>query len=406
MAVGLEAVESLIAVSGVRVAAVEAGVRYTDRKDVVVFEICPDAAVAATFTRNVFCAAPVQICRDHLSRATPRYLVINTGNANAGTGEKGLQDAQEICQALADAAGVDVENVLPFSTGVIGEYLPVERIVTGVKNALVQLQDDAWVVAATGIMTTDTIPKGYSDQLQINGAEITITGIAKGAGMIRPNMATLLAYIATDANIEKDLFQQCLEEAVSLSFNRITVDSDTSTNDSCVAIATKKVDMPMMSDAHSDEYQIFRLAMIAHCQKLAQSLIRDGEGATKFITIEVNGGANVNECEDVAFTVAHSPLVKTAFFASDPNWGRILAAIGRSNVPGLNIEKVSVYLDDVCIVENGERSASYTEERGQAVMDQSEITVRIDLGRGDESATVWTSDLSHDYVTINAEYRS
>lgn len=406
MAVGLEAVTSLIPVKGVRVAAVEAGVRYPNRKDVVLFELCEQAVSAATFTRNVFCAAPVHVARQHLSEGEPRYLLVNTGNANAGTGERGMKDALAVCQAVAEQAGVAPSAVLPFSTGVIGEYLPVDRVVGGAVKALSTLREDAWVEAARGIMTTDTLPKGVSERIDIAGASVTLTGICKGAGMIRPNMATMLAYVATDARIEKALLQQCLDEAVALSFNRITIDSDTSTNDACILVATQQAQMDMIDDAQSEAFETFRLALIGHCQRLAQSLIRDGEGATKFITIEVNGGANLVECEDVAFTIAHSPLVKTAFFASDPNWGRILAAIGRSNVPGLNIDKIDVYLGDVCIVRNGERDSAYTEEQGQQVMNQDEICLRVELARGDESATVWTSDLSFDYVKINAEYRS
>ncbi|MDH5547911.1 MAG: bifunctional glutamate N-acetyltransferase/amino-acid acetyltransferase ArgJ [Gammaproteobacteria bacterium] len=406
MAVGLQAVSSLEAVNGIRIGVCEAGIRYKNRRDLVVFEISENAAVAATFTRNAFCAAPVQVAREHLASNTPRYLLINTGNANAGTGERGYADAQRSCEILAQQTGIASEQVLPFSTGVIGEFLPMEKLESGIGKALSALNADAWVEAAKGIMTTDTLPKGISDQIEIGGAQIQITGICKGAGMIRPNMATMLAFVATDARIDPELLQQCLSEAVDLSFNRITIDSDTSTNDSCVLIATQKAEMPIIDDATSAEYAMFRMAVISHCQRLAQMLVRDGEGATKFMTIEVNSGANLLECEDVAFTVAHSPLVKTAFYASDPNWGRILAAIGRSNVPGLNVDKIDVYLNEVCIVEHGCRASGYTEEQGQNVMNQSEITVRIELRRGDESATVWTTDFSHDYVTINAEYRS
>ena len=368
--------------------------------------MCEEAVCAASFTRNAFCAAPVVLSRKHLATQSPRYFLINTGNANAGTGDQGYQDALESCAVVAEATGVSVESVLPFSTGVIGEYLPMDALKKGIPLALNNLREDAWVEAASGIMTTDTIPKGVSECIEINGSRVVLTGIVKGAGMIRPNMATMLAYLATDVCIDADLLQSCLDDAVSLSFNRITIDGDTSTNDSCALVATQKAGNTRIDDKNSSAYETFRLALIGLCQRLAQSLIRDGEGATKFMTIEVLGGANTLECEEVAFTVAQSPLVKTAFFASDPNWGRILAAIGRSDVPGLNVEKISVYLNDVCIVAAGQRAASYTEAQGQAVMAQADIVVRIELSRGDESATVWTSDLSYDYVKINAEYRT
>ncbi|MDH5217480.1 MAG: bifunctional glutamate N-acetyltransferase/amino-acid acetyltransferase ArgJ [Gammaproteobacteria bacterium] len=406
MAVGLEAVSQLAPIPGVRIGIAEAGIKYKNRKDLVIFELCEEAVCAATFTRNAFCAAPVLLARKHMAAQSPRYFLINTGNANAGTGEKGYQDALDSCAMLAQTAGVSVESVLPFSTGVIGEYLPMEALKKGIPLALNNLREDAWVEAASGIMTTDTLPKGISECVDIDGTRVNLTGIVKGAGMIRPNMATMLAYVATDVCIDGELLQACLEDAVNLSFNRITIDGDTSTNDSCALIATQKAGNVLIDDSHSSAYESFRLALIGLCQRLAQSLIRDGEGATKFMTIEVLGGTNTIECEEVAFTVAHSPLVKTAFFASDPNWGRILAAIGRSNVPGLNVEKIAIFLNDVCIVENGERSASYTEAQGQVVMKEAEIVIRIELFRGDESATVWTSDLSYDYVKINAEYRT
>ena len=406
MAVGLEAVSQLTPIPGIRIGIAEAGIKYKNRKDLVIFELCEEAVCAATFTRNAFCAAPVILARKHLVARSPRYFLINTGNANAGTGERGYQDALDSCATLAQAVGLSTENVLPFSTGVIGEYLPMDVLKKGIPLALNNLREDAWVEAASGIMTTDTLPKGISECVDIDGTRVNLTGIVKGAGMIRPNMATMLAYVATDACIDGELLQACLEEAVSLSFNRITIDGDTSTNDSCALVATQKAANVLIDDSHSSAYESFRMALIGLCQRLAQSLIRDGEGATKFMTIEVLGGTNTIECEEVAFTVAHSPLVKTAFFASDPNWGRILAAIGRSNVPGLNVEKIAIFLNDVCIVENGERAASYTEEQGQAVMKETDIVIRIELFRGDESATVWTSDLSYDYVKINAEYRT
>ena len=336
MAVGLEAVSQLEPIAGIRVGVAEAGIKYKNRKDLVIFELCEEAVCAATFTRNAFCAAPVVLARKHFETQAPRFFLINTGNANAGTGEKGYQNALESCVALANETGVDVESILPFSTGVIGEYLPMDVLISGIPKAVSGLREDAWVEAASGIMTTDTIPKGVSESIDIDGNKITLTGICKGAGMIRPNMATMLAYIATDVCIEQSLLQSCLEDAVGLSFNRITIDSDTSTNDACALVATQKAGNALINDKHSPAYETFRMALIGLSQRLAQSLIRDGEGATKFMTIEVLGGANINECEEVAFTVAHSPLVKTAFFASDPNWGRILAAIGRSNVPGLN----------------------------------------------------------------------
>lgn len=404
MAVGIEGLPKMHPVAGVRIGVAEAGIKKPGRRDLVVFELAEGSAAAAVFTRNAFCAAPVTLARQHLAETPARYLLINTGNANAGTGQQGMQDARRCCQALAEKAGCSMQQVLPFSTGVIGEPLPVDKIVAGLPRALETLVEDNWDNAAYGIMTTDTVPKGASRQLNIEGRTVTITGIAKGSGMIRPDMATMLSYIATDAAVEKSLLQQCLVDAVNVSFNRVTVDGDTSTNDSCLLIATGK--SGVVIEAGSDAYSQFAHAVAEISTQLAQAIVRDGEGATKLITIAVNGGLDSGECEQVAFTIAHSPLVKTAFFASDPNWGRILAAVGRTGVENLDLDAVKIFLGDVCIVRDGGRAGEYTEEQGQAVMSQAEIMVRVELARGDASATVWTCDFSYDYVRINAEYRT
>lgn len=394
----------LLPVAGIRTGTTCAGIKQAGRRDLVVIEVTAGSSCAAVFTRNAFCAAPVSVARQHLSVATPRYLVINTGNANAGTGQRGLRDAEASCEALAELTQCQPQEVLPFSTGVIGEPLPLERLIAALPQALAALRPAGWAEAAQGIMTTDTRPKGASRRLTVADRTITLTGIAKGAGMIEPDMATMLAFIATDAGMDKALLQRCLMAAVADSFNAITVDGDTSTNDSCVLLATGQAGLTIRDEGEA--YTAFAAALRDLCIELAQGIVRDGEGATKFITIAVEQGRNPAECRQVAYTIAHSPLVKTAFFASDPNWGRILAAVGRAGLPNLALDAVVIYLDDVCIVRNGGRAEDYTEERGQQVMQRGDITIRVQLGRGSASARIWTTDLSFDYVRINAEYRT
>jgi glutamate N-acetyltransferase/amino-acid N-acetyltransferase len=389
----------------VRLAAVAAGIRYQGRNDVVLMELAEGSRTAAVFTRNAFCAAPVIVAREHLATGAPRYLLVNSGNANAGTGAAGLEDARRCCRALAELAACKVDQVLPFSTGVIGQRLAVDRLQAALPAALAGLSEDGWANVANAIKTTDTVAKGVSSTLEIDGHPLTITGITKGAGMIRPDMATMLAYIATDARVEAAALQQCLHAAVERSFNRITVDGDTSTNDACVLVATGACGMPAMSTQHSG-YAAFCEAVAAVCERLAQLIIRDAEGATKFVTVGVSGGNDSDECLQVAYTVAQSPLVKTALFASDPNWGRILAAVGRAGLVDLDVGAVQIFLGDVCIVRDGGVAAEYQEADGQRVMDQEEILIDIRLGRGAASERIWTSDLSEEYVRINAEYRS
>ncbi len=405
MAVGLAALPALLPVRGVEIAVLEAGVRYKNRRDLVVFALAAGSHVAAVFTRNAFCAAPVQVARAHLGSAV-RYLLINTGNANAGTGEPGLAACRLSCQALAEQMQVQPEQVLPFSTGVIGEALPYERIIAALPQVGPALRQDAWNEAAAGIMTTDTQPKGASRRLVVDGRTYTLTGIAKGAGMIRPNMATMLSFIATDMALEPQLLQQLLQTATEHSFNRITIDGDTSTNDACVLVATGAADAGLVSSAGSPQAEALAAQLQSLMQELAQMIVRDGEGASKFMTVQVEGGASSAECCDVAYAVAHSPLVKTAFFASDPNWGRILAAIGRAGVADLDVSRVQVWLDELQICRDGGAAPQYSEAQGAAVMQRAEITIRIDLGRGACRDTVWTCDLSYDYVKINADYRS
>lgn len=405
MPVGYHELPELLPVAGVRLASVAAGIRYRGRDDLVVMELAENSQCAAVFTRNAFCAAPVLVARQHLSRQAPRYLLINSGNANAGTGEPGILDARQSCAAVAGIAGCSAEQVLPFSTGVIGERLPVDRIEAVLDKAMAGLSSDGWTSAAHAIMTTDTVAKGVSRTVNIAGQTITVTGIAKGAGMIRPDMATMLAYLASDANVEAVALQQCLEQSVQRSFNRITVDGDTSTNDACVLVATGACGSPLIDAGHAD-YPAFCKVVTDVCERLAQLLVRDAEGATKFVTVRVEDGCDTGECLQLAYTVAQSPLVKTALFASDPNWGRILAAVGRAGIEGLDIDKVRVFLDDVCIVRDGGRADDYRERDGQAVMEQEEILIRIQLGRGDSTEQIWTCDLSDEYVRINAEYRS
>jgi glutamate N-acetyltransferase/amino-acid N-acetyltransferase len=381
-----------------------AGLKYPGRPDLVVVEIAANSNCAAVFTRNAFCAAPVTVAKHHLACASPRYLLINTGNANAGNGQRGLEDTLTSCAALAGLTGCRPEEVLPFSTGVIGEPLPLERLIAGLPQALTWLSPTGWSAAASAIMTTDTRPKTASRRFTHAGRTVAVTGIAKGAGMICPDMATMLAFVATDAGAEKALLQRCLLEAVTESFNAITVDGDTSTNDAGVLLATARAGLYVRQE--DEAYDRLRCAVKEVCADLARAIVRDGEGATKFITVRVEQGKDKAECRRLAYVIAHSPLVKTAFFASDPNWGRILAAIGRSGLDDLNLQGIFIYLDEVCIVANGGRAPGYTEECGQAVMQRSDITVRVQLGRGRASAQIWTTDLSYEYVRINSEYRS
>ncbi len=396
-------------VNGVRLGHAEAGIKRAGRKDVLIIELNEGSSVAGVFTKNRFCAAPVQICREHLqasakSGADIRALIINTGNANAGTGEPGYKNAMRTCEELAKLMGLKKEQILPFSTGVILEPLPVEKVIAGMPQAIGNLNADNWFNAAHAIMTTDTQAKAYSMQVEINGKTITLTGISKGAGMIHPNMATMLGYVATDAKVSPALLQQLTTAAADLSFNAITIDGDTSTNDSFIVMASgaSQVEIPASGQVHD----IFRQALIEVCQKLAQMIVRDGEGATKFITIQIEGGKNDAECKLVAEAIAHSPLVKTAFFASDPNLGRILAAIGYAGITDLDVGRVQLWLDDVWVAKDGGRHPDYQEADGQRVMKQAEITVCANLGRGQATQTVWTCDLSHEYVSINADYRS
>lgn len=399
--------QDLHPVAGVQLGTTMAGVRKANRRDLTVVLLAPGSSVAGVFTKNRFCAAPVQICRDHLAAGpAKRAIVINTGNANAGTGDDGLVRARSVCIALAQALDISPEEVLPFSTGVIMETLPSERILAGLPAALADAQPDHWADAAAGIMTTDTLPKAASKQVVIGGQTVTVTGISKGAGMIRPNMATMLGFVATDAAIDPALLQPLVTEAADRSFNRITIDGDTSTNDSFLLIATHQAGNPTITALDSADGQALRDAVIAVSQQLAQAIVRDGEGATKFITVRIEGGRTEDECLQAAYAIAHSPLVKTAFFASDPNLGRILAAVGYAGIADLDQTLIDLYLDDVHVVHQGGRRPAYREEDGQRVMKQAEITVRVGLNRGDAVATVWTCDFSHEYVTINADYRS
>lgn len=393
-----------LAIAGIRLGTACAGIKYPNRRDLVVIETAVGTQAAAVFTQNAFCAAPVVIARNHLAAAPPRYLVINTGNANAGTGWQGLADAQETCRSLAEQVGCRLEEVLPFSTGVIGEPLPLDRLTAGLPQALAALRPDGWLEAARGIMTTDTRPKMASRRTVIQGQEITVTGIAKGAGMIRPDMATMLAFVATNIGADQQILHQVLAAAVADSFNAITVDGDTSTNDACILLATGQSGVTVSADG--PDYELFAKLVTEVCTELAQAIIRDGEGATKFITVRVEGGRDEAECRQTAYTIAHSPLIKTAFFASDPNWGRILAAVGRAGLVGLDLEKVAIFLDEVCIVQGGGRAPGYTEAQGQKVMQRADITIKVALGRGAAAARIWTTDLSSDYVRINADYRT
>ena len=401
----------LYPVPGVRWGITEAGIRKAGRKDLSVLLLAEGASVGAVFTQNRFCAAPVQICREHLAKNAGqslgiRAMLINTGNANAGTGADGLSRAQSSCIALARELNISPEQILPFSTGVIMEPLPHERIAAGLPAALADAREDNWGKAAEAIMTTDTVAKAFSSRITLGGVPVTITGTAKGAGMIRPNMATMLGFLATDACVSQPLMAQLASELAEASFNRITVDGDTSTNDSFVVIATNQAGHAPITALDSAEGQALKAAMLGIARQLAQAIVRDGEGATKFITITVEGGKTGAECRQVAYAIAHSPLVKTAFFASDPNLGRILAAVGYAGISDLDQTKIDLYLDDVLVAKNGGRHTAYVEADGQRVMKQSEITVRVLLGRGSALDTVWTCDLSYDYVKINADYRS
>ncbi|SDT87329.1 bifunctional glutamate N-acetyltransferase/amino-acid acetyltransferase ArgJ [Geopseudomonas guangdongensis] len=405
MAVGLGPLPTLHPVPGFELGIASAGIKRVGRKDVVVMRCAEGSTIAGVTTTNAFCAAPVLITRERLGGAV-RYLLTNTGNANAGTGADGLANARRSCAALAALTGVAEDAILPFSTGVIGEPLPVEKIEAALPAALADLKEDNWALAAEGIMTTDTLPKGASRQFQHDGVTVTVTGISKGAGMIRPNMATMLGYIATDAKVAQPVLQDLVRDAANKSFNRITIDGDTSTNDCCMLIATGRAALPEVTEKAGELYAQLKQAVFEVFMEVAQAIVRDGEGATKFVTVQVNGGGNHQECLDVAYAVAHSPLIKTALFASDPNWGRILAAVGYAGVANLDVSLIDVFLGDVCIARQGGRAATYTEEQGAAVMAREEIAIRIELGRGDCSETIWTTDLSHEYVRINAEYRS
>jgi len=404
MAVNFTVFEDFAVVKGVRIGVAQAAVRYKDRDDMVIFELAEGTEVAGVFTTNAFCAAPVHICRRNLEKASPRYLLINTGNANAGTGPKGFKNAELTCEMLAEATGVNADQILPFSTGVIGEPLNIDAFKRGIPTAIANLSDNNWARAGRGIMTTDTLPKGYSKQIEIDGKIVTISGLSKGAGMIMPNMATMLGFIATDAKIPAAVMQCWARKLADKSFNRITIDGDTSTNDSCMLLATGQSGVEISEGSAAADTMLKALEEVFRV--LAQAIVRDGEGATKFVTIDVESAASQKEALDVGYTVAHSPLVKTALYASDANWGRILAAVGRSGVQNFDLDKVQIYLDDVQIVEDGGRCDSYTEEKGAAVLAQAEFTIRIQLGRGDIAERLWTCDLSHDYVSINADYRS
>ncbi|MBP7625592.1 MAG: bifunctional glutamate N-acetyltransferase/amino-acid acetyltransferase ArgJ [Zoogloea sp.] len=401
---------ALLPVPGVRLGVAEAAIRKLNRKDLTLIELAPGTRVAGVFTQNRFCAAPVQVCKANLPAGGIRALVINTGVANAGTGEPGLVAARATCEAVAAQFEIDASQVLPFSTGVILEPLPVERLVAGLPAAKAALKADGWFDAAHGIMTTDTVPKASSRQVQLGGKTITLTGISKGAGMIKPNMATMLGFMATDADVAQPLLDALLKEVADLSFNSITVDGDTSTNDSFMLIATGQAGNPTITDAASADYAVFRAAVLDLAIWLAQAIVRDGEGATKFMTLQIEGGQDRDECRKVGYAIGHSPLVKTAFFASDPNLGRILAAIGYAGIADLDVAGLKVWLasngEEVLVAEQGGRAADYREEAGARIMQAAEITIRVDLGRGAAGATLWTCDFSYDYVKINADYRS
>ncbi|WP_455367189.1 bifunctional glutamate N-acetyltransferase/amino-acid acetyltransferase ArgJ [Kaarinaea lacus] len=397
---------SLLPVAGIRLGTAAAGIKYKGRDDLLLVEIADDAQVAAVFTQNSFCAAPVLVARKHLSAKPPRYLLINAGNANAGTGNQGIENALACCNAIAEIAQCSAEEILPFSTGVIGEHLPLDRIVKALPAAVSGLDEERWQVAAKAIMTTDTLPKAISRTLHIEDHAITVSGIAKGAGMICPNMATLLSYVATDVAMSPDILQNVLQQVTEKTFNRITVDGDTSTNDACVIIATGKSTLPVIDSMEHPHFAAVVELITEVFAFLAKAIIRDAEGATKLVDVLVSQGEDESECKAVAYTIAHSPLVKTALFASDPNWGRILAAVGRAGIDNLNIDNIQIALNDVQIVSNGGVDPGYNEALGQKAMQQDDINIHVKLGRGTASANVWTCDLSYDYVKINAEYRT
>ncbi len=405
MSVGSYSFPEMYPIKGVQLGAACAGIKQTDRNDLVLVQLVSDSTLAAVFTQNAFAAAPVMVARENIIKSNPEWLLINSGNANAGNGKKGIEDALSCCRSLAEIVGGNLDRVLPFSTGVIGEKLPVGKVVNALPGALRSLSESGWENAAEAILTTDTHPKGASVRLDLDGFPVVITGICKGAGMIHPNMATMLSFIATDARLGPQILQECLQSAVEKSFNAISVDGDTSTNDACVLIATGRSDAPEMSP-RSPSYEKFVTGLEVVCNQLAESIVRDGEGATKLMKIVVTEAAHTREAYAVANTVAQSPLVKTAFFASDPNWGRILAAVGRAGLENFDISNVCIHLDDVCIVENGERSNDYREHDGKAVMEKDEIIIRVSLGRGKAEHRMLSCDLSYDYVRINAEYRT
>jgi glutamate N-acetyltransferase/amino-acid N-acetyltransferase len=406
MAIGLNPPETLTPVSGVKIGVAAAGLRYRKRPDLVLMTIAPGSKTAAVFTQNRFAAAPVIVARNHLEQEATSALLVNAGQANAGTGNKGIEIAEESCELVANMLDCMTAAVLPFSTGVIGNYPSVDKIRDALPMCISSASEDAWLEAAQGIMTTDTVAKGASVSVEIGGVPVTITGIAKGSGMIRPNMATMLAFVATDAGLDEKLLQDSLKMAVDASFNRITVDGDTSTNDACVLVATGKSRAPVIAEQESDDWRAWYEGLEKVLLKLAHAIVRDGEGATKFVSISVEQGASQVDCLEIAYTIAHSPLVKTALFASDANWGRILAAIGRANVEKLDVDKVSISINGTSVLERGNVAADYTDERGQQAMAPEEIELRVVLHAGEADATVWTTDLSHEYIRINAEYRS
>ncbi|PVZ71863.1 bifunctional glutamate N-acetyltransferase/amino-acid acetyltransferase ArgJ [Pelagibaculum spongiae] len=405
MAVGTGEFPEMNPVKGFALGTTKAGVRYPDRKDLVIMSLVQGSETAATFTKNRFCAAPVTLAKQHMQLQSSRYWLVNTGNANAGTGQQGMQDALDCCAALAKKTDQPIEAVLPFSTGVIGEKLSTDKVIAGLDAALSDLNESGWLSAAQGIMTTDTRPKGASIKTEIAGKSVTLTGMSKGAGMICPNMATMLGFAATDVKMPADLLQQALAEAVNQSFNSITVDGDTSTNDACMLAATGQGELEITS-ADQAEYPIFCNLLNQLMLELAQAIVCDGEGATKLIEFKVINGASVEDCREVGYTLAHSPLVKTAFFACDPNWGRMVAAIGRAKIDQLDIDAISLKLGGVALITQGQPDPTYTEQAGQQVMDQQSICVTVDLAAGNSQASIWTTDLSHEYVTINADYRS
>ncbi len=407
MPIGLNLPSNILPIEGIELGCISAEIyRKKKRNDLSIIKLAEGTGVAAVFTTNQFVAAPVEVAKQHLKEKSARYLLINAGNANAGTGARGFKDAKISCESVAKLTGCEIEEVLPFSTGVIGEYLPLVNIQNVLPDLLSDLSKDNWMKVAEAIMTTDTISKAYSKQVEINGKIATVTGICKGSGMIRPNMATMLAYVATDAAVDGIFLQDILQQAVNKSFNRITVDGDMSTNDACILMATGKANNSLIKNCESDDYDAFYAAILDVFSHLAQTIIRDGEGASKFVTVKVENGYSQQDCLKIAYQIAHSPLVKTALNASDANWGRILAAVGSAKAEYLDINKVNIFLNDVCIISNGERAANYSEEQGQAVMQLTEITITIDLQKGNESETVWTTDLSHDYISINADYRT